>query len=144
MDSACKNFNENRRLKWEESYRERIEQMKLMIVFFEKWDNHWYFYTLNKSCTYSVLSYTGLVFKKITNFFQLRLSAGVTADRPDTAKALETARQRVANLLKPKSTFENDLFQNFAEVFKNIEFPEFADRKYFDIINRGTFWRFIL
>ena len=65
----------------------------------------------------------------------------MTADRPDTAKARETARQRVANLLKPKSTFENDLFQNFAEVVKCLECTELAEKKDCEIINRGAFNR---
>ena len=96
------------------------------------------FYILNK---YII----ALVFKNCKFVLLLfRLSAGVTADRPDTAKARETARQRMANLLKPKSTFENDLFQNFAKVVKCLEHTELVDIKDFEIINRGAFYRVIL
>lgn len=67
-----------------------------------------------------------------------RLSTGVTADRPDTAAVRETARQRMATLLKPKSKCESELFQKFGEVINCLNRSEFDSSTDLDIINRGN------
>lgn len=65
----------------------------------------------------------------------------MTTDRPDTAKARETARKRIASLLKPLSKSESDLLQNFDEVIQCLRRfesdDEFDNIKDLEIINRS-------